>query len=125
MNAPTIEFPTEEQKRKMLRDVLCRMKGVQQERAALLQGAHEALGRLVAVCAHKTGQGYKLRALLFSLWNGKPVSLLDKLGLDWELQKDFSTVLLAFGHDDFFYEAFTHAFRERGLKDWFDAEGEE
>jgi hypothetical protein len=119
----TIKFPSEEEKRALLKKVLQDLKVVRQERQALVLPAARALNRLVDCCAHKTGQGYKVRALLFSLWNGKPVSLADKLALDWELQKDFSAVLLAFGHDDFFYDAFKNAFKRAGLFDWFTAEG--
>jgi len=101
-----------------------RLKAVRQERAALVVPAAEALNRLVMVCAGGTGQAYKLRALLFSVWNGKPVDLLVSVSLDWEVKKNFCQVVLAFGHDEFFYDAVKFAFEQRNLFAWFQEEGE-
>ena len=84
----------------------------------------------MSVCAAKTGQSYKLRALLFSAWNGKPTSLLELTGLDWAIKTNLLTVLLAFGCEPgggtpgFFYEAITDAFTAAGLLEWFTAEGD-
>jgi uncharacterized protein YukE len=108
-----------------VQEFFSRLKAQQRERAALVQPAVEALDRLVACCAGASGQSYKLRALLFSLWNGKPAELLETVSLDWTLKKDFCAVVLAFGHDEFFYRQLERAFEARGLLDWFRAEGEE
>jgi len=108
-----------------LKQFLAKVKAMQRERDALVQPAAEALARLVVVCANRTGQSQHLRALLFSLWNGKPARLNETLGLDWELKRDFCAVLLAFGHDEFFYKAVQAAFEARGLFAWFTAEGDE
>jgi len=97
-------------------------KQIQQERAEAAEAALKCLPLLVEVCAHKTDQSYILRALLFSLWNGKPVDLSDTLRLDWELKKSLCVVIVAFGTEgpvNFFYDAFTTAFSERNLMDWF------
>ena len=97
----------------------------EQRRAAVI--ARPALERLVVVCRHKTGQGYKLRALLYSLWNGKPADLSDLLCLDWALRKDLLAVAAAFGFEgsgeSFFYKEMEAAFKAAGLLDWFIEEG--
>lgn len=102
-----------------LRRVLDQQRGV-------IQFAQVALPGLVDVCAAKTGQSFKVRALLYSAWNGQATSLLDGLvGLDWAIKRDVLTVLLAFGCEPgggtpaFFYDAISDAFRAAGLFDWF------
>lgn len=106
-----------------LRDALAAMAEKQRERLALVDPAHEALRRLVGVCANRSGQSYKLRSLLWSLYSGKPTSLIECLGLDWNLRKDFAAVLLAFGFEhpkgSFFYHEIKSAFSSAGLRDWF------
>jgi hypothetical protein len=81
------------------------------------------IAELVQVCSHKTGQGYKLRALLYSLWNGKPASLLELVCLDGELRCKFLAVCMAFGSSDFFYNEIRRAFEGARLFDWFIEEG--
>lgn len=84
-----------------------------------------ALARLITVCDVGSGQAYKVRALIYSIWNGQDVSLCDTmLGLDWSIKKDLCAVFLAFGceprgADPFFYDAVKAAFTEAGLWDWF------
>jgi len=79
---------------------------------------------------HKTGQGYKLRALLYSLWNGKPASLFEIVALDFEIRQDLCAVALAFGFEDwrgtdsFFYEQIRLAVSKAGLWHWFLEEAE-
>lgn len=106
-----------------LRGLFSRINAQRQERRELAEQASEALKRLVGACAQKTGQGYHLRDLLYSLWNGQPASLLEMVSLDWELRKDLLTVLGAFGYEgeglSFFYDEVRAAFEERGLFDWF------
>ena len=76
--------------------------------------------------SEKTGQGYKLRSLLFSLWSGKPAELNEVLCLDWPLRKDFAAVVLGWGYEDsewqFFYDAMIAELESRDLVDWFKAE---
>lgn len=79
----------------------------------------DALNVLVDCCAHKTGQGYKLRGLLYSLWNGKPYPLIEILALDRNLRLALLVVLEHFGDRGFFYDEISDAFRRRGLFDWF------
>lgn len=93
---------------------------------AAIEAAVPALERLVQVCVHCTGQSYKVRHLLYSLWNGQAASLLEIVALDWAIKEDLLAVLLAFGsepkgHEPFFYDAIAGAFRARGLMDWFTA----
>jgi hypothetical protein len=86
---------------------------------------HDAINTLADCCANKTGQGYKLRALLYSLWNGKPASLLEIVTLDRNLRLCLLTVMEHFGEPTFFYEEIKSAFNKRGLFLWFCDEGEE
>lgn len=83
-----------------------------------------ALERLVKVCAARTGQSYTLRGLLYSLWNGQPVGLVDVVTLDFSLKRDFAAVLLGFGCEPggvaaFYYDAVSGAFKAAGLFEWF------
>lgn len=111
------------------REALDRLKvEVGRQRAAVTL-ARPALQRLVDAMRHKTGQGYKLRALLFSLWNGLPTSLNAVCGLDHQLRQDLCDVILAWGYgrDDweFFYNAMKAAVSSAGLWDWFLEAGED
>ena len=95
-----------------------------EERGKAAELARPALQRLCQeVLTDRSGQCYKVRRLLFSLWNGKPCSLIELLNLDWSIRKDLCQVLLAFGHcgrgDEFFYEAIRAAVKEAGQLDWF------
>jgi len=106
------------------------LRDVQRERAAAARLAIPALRRLVATFPHRTGQSYKLRSLLWSLYNGRPADLSDMLCLDWTLRKDLAAVMLGFGHEDktvrFFYAAFDEAINvEAHQWDWFAAAGDE
>ncbi len=107
-----------------IEDFVAAMATVRFERDRAVPPAKLALDELVKVCANKTDQSYKIRALLYSLWNGKPRSLLEILSLDWELRKHLLSVLKAFGHDAFFYKQIRDAFQQRGLLDWFLQEGD-
>lgn len=89
-----------------------------------LSDAKQALGHLVKCCRQQTGQGYKLRGLLYSIWNGKPYSLLEIICLDRDLRVDLLKVLSAFGADNFFYDEVQSQFVAAGLFDWFCCEGE-
>jgi hypothetical protein len=84
----------------------------------------QALSRLVKCCSVKTGQGYRLRGLLYSLWNGKAYSLLEILSLDLALRMDLLLVLAAFGADNFFYDEIKAEFVKAGLFNWFCEEGD-
>lgn len=84
------------------------------EGTGAVEAAKPALERLVAVMRTRTGQAYKVRALLYSLWNGQPTSLIEVVTLDWEIRRDFGVVLLAFGFEDgkgtsFFYDDIKNA----------------
>lgn len=86
--------------------------------------AENSLARLIDVCKHKTGQSYKVRGLLYSLWNGKAYSLLEILSLDYGIRADVLNVAAAFGAPTFFYREIKRAFEQAGLFDWFCEEGE-
>lgn len=87
-----------------------------------------AMNRLAVVLQSRSGQPYKLRGLLYSLWNGKPFSLVEIVGLDWAIRKDLAAVLLAFGFEDklakFFYDAVRNAITGAGQWAWFLEEAE-
>lgn len=104
------------------------MKAQRGERQQFAENAFPALQRLVSAMSAKTGQGYKLRALLFSLWSGKPAELNEVLCLDWPLRKDFAAVVLGWGYEDaeisFFYDAMISELQSRGLVDWFKEESD-
>ena len=120
---PPIIFPTEEEKQTVLADFGALRHARRKAIEAALPAARAGLAALVDVCREKTGQGYRLRALLFSLWNGKPTSLIEILKLDRELREALLAVMNVFGDDDFFYDAISGAFMDVGLYDWFREEG--
>ncbi len=97
---------------------------VKQKQLLAIEAAKPALERLVTVCAQKTGQSYKVRELLYSLWNGQAASLLEIVTVDWAIKEDLLAVLLAFGSEPkgeapFYYDAISDAFERQGLMDWF------
>lgn len=110
-------------------DSLRRIAAMQREHAEAAQFARPALERLVKAMRGGTGQSYKIRRLLFSLWNGKPADLSDVLCLDWPLRKDVSAVMLGWGfsghgcQQEFFYKAMEAACASAGILDWFREEG--
>ena len=110
-----------------VREALDRLTAMVGKQRAAVTLARPALQRLVDVMRHGTGQGYKLRALLFSLWNGKPTSLSDVCGLDHQLRQDLCVVILAWGYGrgdwEFFYDAMKAAVSSAGLWPWFIEEG--
>lgn len=119
MKPPVIHFSTEAENQTILNAFFAGQRAIGREHAAAAVHAAECLGRLIATFPQRTGQSAKLRGLLYSLWNGQPHDLSDVLCLDWSLKKDFCDVVLAFGHDDFFYDAISNALREAGQFDWF------
>ena len=116
---PPIHLPTAEENQTILDAFFAGQQTIRREHTAAAVHAAECLGRLIATFPQRTGQSYRLRGLLYSLWNGQPHDLSDVLCLDWSLKKDFCHVVLAFGHDDFFYDAIQNALREAGQFDWF------
>jgi hypothetical protein len=84
-----------------------------------LSDAKQALNSLVTYCRQQTGQGYKLRGLLYSLWNGKSYSLLEIICLDRALRVNLIIVLARFGANNFFYDEIKTEFVAAGLFDWF------
>jgi hypothetical protein len=93
----------------------------QRRQAALL--AVLAMERLAKVMQGRSGQPYKVRNIIYSIWNGKPCDLYLILNLDWEIRQDLMLVLLGFGWEDdkaqFFYRAVEDAIRKAGQWDWF------
>src|ERR1043165_8319193 len=81
-----------------IRGAIDRLKSITGQQRAAVQLARPALRRLVDVMRNKTGQGYKLRALLYSLWNGMPTTLNAVCGLDHQLRQDLCDVILAWGY---------------------------
>ncbi len=98
-----------------------------QQRAAV-ELAIPALKVLVDAMRHKTGQSGHLRSILFSMWNGKPTSMIEVVSLDFELRRNLCLVIQAWGYgrDDweFFYDAMKQAITDGGLWEWFLEESE-
>lgn len=128
MSGPVIHFPKPEEEKAYVDAFFSKMKAERRERQEFAENAFPALERLVSAMSAKTGQGYKLRALLFSLWSGKPAELNEVLCLDWSLRKDFAAVVLGWGYENaeiaFFYDAMISELASRGLVDWFKQEAD-
>ncbi|MDR3406343.1 MAG: hypothetical protein P4L99_27915 [Chthoniobacter sp.] len=109
-------------------DFITEMQRIWTERRAAAEIARPALARLCEVLKDRSGQPYKLRALLWSLYNGKPASLLEIVCLDWQIRQDLCAVLLAFGFEGnpraFFYAEIKSAITEAGQWTWFVEESE-
>jgi hypothetical protein len=124
MSGPTIHFPTEEENSAALKEFFERLKYTTEAHfKAAIEGA-PALARLCDVMSHKTDQSYHVRALLYSLWNGKPASLVKIVNLDWQIRTDICAVIMGFGFEckngfGFFYTAIQTAVESAGLWDWF------
>lgn len=89
--------------------------------------AKEAMEQLCQAMVSKTGQAFKLRALLYSLWNGKPATLSDVLCLDWFLRMQLVAVISGFGYEGaevkFFYDDMKATLDRHNLMTWFIEEG--
>jgi hypothetical protein len=105
------------------RDLIDELKARQAKHRAAVDRARPSLDRLIEVMRGRSGQSYKLRGLLFSMWNGKPYSVLECVGLDFELREDLGAVILAWGFGrgewEFFYDAMKAAVSRAGLWEWF------
>jgi hypothetical protein len=110
--------------KKLWAEFHAKMRQLKTERAEAVTAACPALARLCDVMQCRSGQPYKVRALLWSLYNGKPVAMNESLGLDWEIKKDLAKVFLAFGDDSFFYDALREQVTAAGLWEWFVSEAE-
>jgi len=128
MSILDIEFEGEETADAEMKDSLAKMRAHALERRQACIVALPALARLVEVMHGRSGQPYKVREILFSLWNSKPCDLLHVVNLDWEIRKDLVAVILAFGYEDSkvkcFYDALKSAVERSGNWDWFIEESE-
>lgn len=131
-SAPVIHFPTKEEKQALLDGFFAEQRKINQEGRAAVEAAIPAMARLAEVLQGRSGQPYKLRALLFSLYNGKPARLVEIVGLDREIRADLCAVLLAFGFEEtrfvdgvpqpgvtFFYDELRAAIVNAGQWKWF------
>lgn len=118
-----IRTSTPEEDAAAWREFFERQKRVDAERVKAAVVAVPALKRLCKVMCDRSGQPHKIRALIYSLWNGKPVELNEVLSLDWELRQDVCAVILAFGFESkgvkFFYRTIEEEVRAVGQWDWF------
>lgn len=131
---PVIHFPTAEENEAALAEFFGAQRKLNDEGRAAVDVARPALVRLCEVLRGRSGQPYKLRALLWSLYNGQPASLIEIVCLDWQIRKDLCAVLLAFSFEDqrdesnsFYYDELKAAITKAGQWDWFteaDAESE-
>ena len=105
------------------RQLLEQMRGTIETHKEAVKRAQPALKRLCQVMRHTTGQSYKVRSLLYSLWNGRPASLLQVVDLDFALRADLCAVIQAFGYGrgdwEFFYDAIKREVEAAGLWAWF------
>lgn len=124
MEPKRLDLPSEAENQAALNELFAEMRASRDAVRAGLPAACEGIATLVAACRQKTGQSYKIRALLFSLWNGKPASLLEIVGMDRALREALLAVMAVFGCDEFFYDAIGDAFNGAGLLDWFCEESE-
>jgi hypothetical protein len=128
-----MDEPTEAERQEAIAGFFGKIKANNEERRAAVEVARPALDRLCRVMIERTGQSYKIRDLLYSLYNGQEASLLEIVALDWAIRKDLCAVLLAFGYEkprvdgvdlkdeskDFIYAAMKAAIAAAGLLDWF------
>jgi len=122
-----IHIPTEEENNAAMAEFITQQKQLRDQRREHARAAHPALARLVHVCTGMSGQSFKVRALLYSLWNGQPADLSEVLNLDLNVRADVCVVILAFGYEanpsaevkSFFYDAISQAFKDAKLFDWF------
>ena len=122
MRGPRIHFPTPEEEEALRQEFLQELKVLTGERVEADSKALPAMERLAEVLNGRSGQPYKLRSILWSLYNGKPTSLVEVVGLDWAIRKDLVAVILAFGSDSFFYDELKAAVTKAGQWDWFEEE---
>ena len=111
-------------------DAIAAMRGmiegpVAQNRQAAARAALPALERLCEVMRGRSDQPYKVRALLYSLYNGHPADLTETLCLDWQIKTDLCAVILGFGYESprrdfaFFYDELKAAVVAAGQWKWF------
>ena len=121
--AVKLRIPTPEEEAEWEQEFIAQQRCMITERRASCLVAIPALTSLAEVLKGRSGQPYKVRTILYSLWNGKPCCINELLGLDWEIRKDLCAVLLAFGYEDnqikFFYDAVTKAVKDAGQWEWF------
>ncbi|HEY1171065.1 MAG TPA: hypothetical protein VGH19_06800 [Verrucomicrobiae bacterium] len=89
-----------------------------ESKAAALAGI-EALNRLIEACRHQSGQSYKIRSMLYSLFNGQPADMSDIQTLDWALRKDLTAVALGMGCPGFPDYLIKEMFKAAKLGKWF------
>ncbi len=116
----------------ILTDFFKSVRSERDEQFRAAEKARPALKRLTSVMRTRTNQSAHVRALLYSLWNGQPTSLLEVVSLDWKVRKDLCRVIEAFGFEEkdnpaasFFYDAVKTVVAASGQWDWFIAAHEE
>lgn len=118
----TIAFENPDEKAALERS-FAKLRQINQERDECVALAKPALDRLAKMMIQRSGQAFKVRSFLWSLYNGQPVSLLEVVSLDWPVRADVCAVILAFGAPEFFYSQFKETFRTAGIFPWFCEEG--
>lgn len=115
--------PKTEEQARVLQEFQESVKATREQHRLAAIVALQALERLVDVLQYRCGQPYKLRSLLYSLWNGKPAQLTHLLSLDWQIRQDMCALMLGFGYEDrevqCFYKAIENAVRSAGQWEWF------
>lgn len=137
MNTIKVESPVRRVSKSspQLDELFAALRKTRDERRAAVAVARPALDRLCRkVLTQRSGQCYKVRALLYSLYNGQATSLIEILCLDWDIRMDLCAVFLAFGFEEnrhepgmegeeerpsFFYAEMKSAIVAVGQWDWF------
>ncbi len=135
MNEPIEDDITEEDVKDAFREVIDLERKRRKEQKEAVELARPALDRLCEVMMGCSSQCYKVRALLYSIWNGQQTHLNELLAVDWEIKKDLCAVFLAFGFDDtefnaegapirnkdgdFYYDTMKDAITQVGRWEWF------
>lgn len=133
-----LDQPSDEERNAVLDEFFAEQRKINTEGRAAVEAAVPAMARLAEVLQGRSGQPYKLRALLWSLYNGQPTGLIEIVGLDREIRKDLCAVLLAFGFEEtrfvdgvpqpgasFFYDEMKAAIEKAGQWAWFIEEHKE
>lgn len=134
--APTgkliLDTPTDEERQSALADFFAEQRKINEAGRKAVAAAVPAMQRLAEVMQGRSGQPYKVRTLLYSLYNGQPASLIEMVNLDRSIREDLCAVMLAFGFEEtrfvggvpepgvtFFYEEMMAAIEQAGQRKWF------
>jgi len=88
------------------------------------QVAIGAIDRLMPVLQGRSGQSFRVRGILWSLYNGKAYSWLEIVHLDRAIKEDLAALMLGWGCPGCFYDELKAAVTAAGQWQWFTAESD-